>query len=197
MQTQNSMPAGEQPWPRPAIAWYAVAILVIAFIFSFIDRIIIAMLVEPLKQDLGLTDTQIGWLQGLAFAVFYAAVGLPIGRWADRYSRRTIIGWGIFLWSLMTAVCGLARNFLELFLARVGVGVGQAALSPAAYSMIADYFPREKLGRAIGVYQAGAFFGAGLSFLVGGLVIQLVGKAGALSLPWLLGGMMTRALAAA
>jgi MFS family permease len=183
MQTQNSMPAGEQPWPRPAIAWYAVAILVIAFIFSFIDRIIIAMLVEPLKQDLGLTDTQIGWLQGLAFAVFYAAVGLPIGRWADRYSRRTIIGWGIFLWSLMTAVCGLARNFLELFLARVGVGVGQAALSPAAYSMIADYFPREKLGRAIGVYQAGAFFGAGLSFLVGGLVIQLVGKAGALSLP--------------
>ncbi|MSR08453.1 MAG: MFS transporter [Gammaproteobacteria bacterium] len=183
MQTQTSTPAGEQPWPRPAIAWYAVVILVIAFIFSFIDRIIIAMLVEPLKQDLGLTDTQIGWLQGLAFAVFYAAVGLPIGRWADRYSRRTIIGWGIFLWSLMTAVCGLARNFLELFLARVGVGVGQAALSPAAYSMIADYFPREKLGRAIGVYQAGAFFGAGLSFLVGGLVIQLVGKAGELSLP--------------
>lgn len=185
MQTQNTGPAAGEPWPRPGIAWYAVAILVIAFIFSFIDRIIIAMLVEPLKQDLGLTDTQLGLLQGLAFAVFYATVGLPIGRWADRYSRRAIIGWGIFLWSIMTAVCGLARNFWELFLARVGVGVGEAALSPAAYSMIADYFPREKLGRALGVYQSGAFFGAGLSFLVGGLVIQAVAKAGPISLPLL------------
>jgi MFS family permease len=175
--------AGEAPWPRPGVAWYAVVILVIAFVFSFIDRIIIAMLVEPLKQDLGLTDTQLGLLQGLAFAVFYAAVGIPIGRWADRYSRRAIIGWGIFLWSLMTAVCGLARNFWELFLARVGVGVGEAALSPAAYSMIADYFPREKLGRALGVYQSGAFFGAGLSFLVGGLVIQAVAGAGQVALP--------------
>ncbi len=176
-------PPAAEAWPRPAIAWYAVIVLVIAFILSFIDRIIIAMLVDPLKQDLGLSDTQLGWLQGLAFAVFYAAVGLPIGRMADRYSRRAIIGIGIFLWSLMTAVCGLARNFLELFLARVGVGVGEAALSPAAYSMIADYFPREKLGRAIGVYQAGAFFGAGLSFLLGGLVIQAVTKAPGLSLP--------------
>jgi MFS family permease len=183
MPTQNAAPVRAEPWPSPGIAWYAVVILVIAFVFSFIDRIIIAMLVEPLKQDLGLSDTQIGWLQGLAFAVFYATVGLPIGRWADRYSRRAIIGWGIFFWSLMTAVCGLARNFLELFLARVGVGVGEAALSPAAYSMIADYFPREKLGRAIGVFQSGAFFGAGLSFLVGGLVIRAVSGAGELSLP--------------
>ena len=128
----------DQPWPRPAVAWYALAILVVAFIFSFVDRIILAMLVEPLKQDLGLTDTDLGVLQGLAFAVFYAAVGLPIGRLADRYSRRAIIGWGILLWSVRTAVCGLARNFWELFRARVGVGVGEAALSPAAYSMIAD-----------------------------------------------------------
>ncbi len=183
MQTQNPARSVSEPWPPPGIAWYAVVILVVAFIFSFVDRIIIAMLVEPLKQDLGLTDTQLGLLQGLAFAVFYATVGLPIGRAADRYSRRAIIGWGIFFWSLMTAVCGLARSFWELFLARVGVGVGEAALSPAAYSMIADYFPREKLGRALGVYQAGAFFGAGLSFLVGGLVIQAVAKAGAISLP--------------
>ena len=107
--------AATAPWPSSGLAWYVVVILVIAFIFSFIDRVIIAMLVEPLKQDLNLSDTQIGWLQGLAFAVFYATVGLPIGRLADRYSRRAIIGWGIFLWSLMTAVCGLARNFLELF----------------------------------------------------------------------------------
>lgn len=164
----------EQPWPSAGMAWYAVGILVVAFIFSFIDRIIIALLVEPIKADLGISDFGIGMLQGLAFAVFYALVGIPIGRWADRYSRRWIIGTGIFLWSVMTAACGLAQNFMQLFLARVGVGVGEAALSPAAYSMISDYFPRERLGRALGVYQAGAFIGAGLSFLVGGLVIGFV-----------------------
>ena len=135
MQTENPAGAAAGPWPRPAIAWYAVAILVVAFIFSFVDRSIIAMLVEPLQQDLGLSDTQLGLLQGLAFAVFYATVGLPIGRLADRRSRRAIIGWGIFLWSIMTAVCGLARNFWELFLARVGGGVGEAALSPAAWAV--------------------------------------------------------------
>jgi len=163
-----------QPWPSEKKAWYAIAILVVAFVFSFIDRIIIALLVGPIKQDLGVTDFGIGMLQGLAFAVFYATVGIPIGRWSDVFSRRWIIGIGIFLWSLMTAACGLAKGFWTLFLARVGVGVGEAALSPAAYSMIADYFPREKLGRALGVYQAGAFVGAGIAFLVGGLVIQLV-----------------------
>jgi MFS family permease len=172
-----------QPWPSTAKAWYAVAILVVAFIFSFIDRIIIALLVGPIKQDLGVTDFGIGMLQGLAFAVFYALVGIPIGRWSDVFSRRWIIGIGIFLWSLMTAACGLAKGFWTLFLARVGVGVGEAALSPAAYSMIADYFPREKLGRALGVYQAGAFVGAGLAFLVGGLVIQLVAGTENLVLP--------------
>ncbi|MFQ5636261.1 MAG: MFS transporter, partial [Gammaproteobacteria bacterium] len=173
----------EQSWPSAGKAWYAVSILVVAFIFSFIDRIIIALLVEPIKRDLGISDFGIGMLQGLAFAVFYALVGIPIGRWADRYSRRWIIGVGIFLWSVMTAGCGLAKNFWQLFLARVGVGVGEAALSPAAYSMISDYFPRHKLGRALGVYQAGAFVGAGLSFLVGGLVIRYVMGAEGLSLP--------------
>jgi MFS family permease len=173
----------DHPWPSSGKAWYAVGILVVAFIFSFIDRIIIALLVEPIKLDLGVSDFGIGMLQGLAFAVFYALVGIPIGRWADRYSRRWIIGAGILLWSVMTAACGLARNFWHLFLARVGVGVGEAALSPAAYSMIADYFPKEKLGRALGVYQAGAFIGAGMAFLVGGLVIQFVVGSDDLVLP--------------
>lgn len=179
----SSSEANQHPWPSSGKAWYAVGILVVAFIFSFIDRIIIALLVEPIKQDLGVSDFGIGMLQGLAFAVFYALVGIPIGRWADRYSRRWIIGVGIFLWSLATAACGLARNFWQLFAARVGVGVGEAALSPAAYSMIADYFPKEKLGRALGVYQAGAFVGAGISFLVGGLVIRYVMGAADLTLP--------------
>ena len=106
--------ANNQPWPSTGKAWYAVSILVVAFIFSFIDRIIIALLVGPIKQDLGITDVGIGLLQGIVFTIFYVAVGIPIGRWADRYSRRHIITIGIFLWSIMTAACGLARSFFGL-----------------------------------------------------------------------------------
>ncbi|MBT8422904.1 MAG: MFS transporter, partial [Gammaproteobacteria bacterium] len=170
-------------WPKPAVAWFGVGVLVLAFIFSIADRIIISLLVDPIKADLGLSDTQMGFMMGLAFAVFYALMGLPIGRWADKYSRRTIIGIGIALWSVMTALCGLARSFWELFLARVGVGVGEATLSPAAYSMIADYFPKEKLGRALGVYQSGAFFGVGLALIFGGLAIRFAATADDVSLP--------------
>ncbi len=151
-----------------------MAVLVVAFVLSFIDRIVIALLVEPIKADLDISDFDIGLLQGLAFAIFYALLGIPIGRLADRVSRRGIIAAGIALWSLMTAACGLARSFAGLFLARVGVGVGEAALSPAAYSMIADYFPKEKLGRALAVYQSGAMFGAGIAFLVGGAALRLL-----------------------
>ena len=170
-------------WPKPAVAWFGVGVLVVAFIFSIADRIIISLLVDPIKKDLNLTDTDMGLMMGLAFAIFYALMGLPIGRMADKYSRRTIIGVGIFLWSIMTALCGLARSFTELFLARVGVGVGEATLSPAAYSMIADYFPKDKLGRALGVYQSGAFFGVGLALIFGGLAIQFAATSDAISLP--------------
>lgn len=160
------------PWPSPFRAWYAVAILLLAFILSFVDRIVIALLVEPIKADLGISDFGIGLLQGFAFALFYALLGIPIGRLSDRVSRRGIIATGIVIWSLMTAACGLARSFFGLFLARVGVGVGEATLSPAAYSMISDYFPREKLGRALSVYQSGALLGAGIAFLLGGAAVQ-------------------------
>ena len=175
--------SSEHPWPSSGKAWYAVGILVIAFIFSFVDRIIIGLLVGPIREDLGVSDFAIGMLGGFAFAVFYAVVGIPIGRLSDRYNRKTIITLGVVVWSLLTAACGLAKNFWQLFAARVGVGVGESALSPAAYSIIADYFPREKLGRALGVYQAGAFVGAGMSFLIGGLVIGYVLGADDLSLP--------------
>ncbi len=181
--TDSNTHAGTPTWPRPAVAWFGVGVLVLAFIFSIADRIIISLLVDPIKADLGLSDTDMGLMMGLAFAIFYALMGLPIGRMADKYSRRTIIGCGIFLWSIMTAVCGLTRSFWELFLARVGVGVGEATLSPAAYSMIADYFPREKLGRALGVYQSGAFFGVGLALIFGGLAIQFASTADDISLP--------------
>jgi MFS family permease len=178
---QNS--GSEAPWPAAGRAWYAVGVLFVAVIFSFVDRIILSLLVDPIKSDLGLSDTQLGLLLGFAFAVFLAIFGLPIGRWADRYSRRMIIGVGIFLWSVMTVACGLATNFWELFFARVGVAVGEAALAPAAFSMISDLFPRQKLGRALGVYQAGAFIGAGTALLVGGAAIRLVEARGTQVLP--------------
>ncbi len=182
-QTEQPAVSGAPSWPSPVIAWFGVAVLVLAFVFSIADRIIIGLLVDPIMADLGLSDTDMGLMMGLYFALFYALMGLPIGRMADKFSRRTIIGCGIFLWSIMTALCGLARSFWELFVARVGVGVGQATLSPAAYSMIADYFPREKLGRALGVYQSGAFFGVGLALIFGGLAIRFAATADDISLP--------------
>lgn len=182
---ESSVAQGVQSpgWPSPGVAWFGVGILVLAFIFSIADRIIISLLVDPIKADLNLTDSDMGLMMGPAFALFYALMGLPIGRMVDKYSRRAIVGTGIFLWSIMTALCGLSRTFWELFLARVGVGVGEATLSPAAYSMIADYFPKEKLGRALGVYQSGAFFGVGFALIFGGLAIQFAAGSDAISLP--------------
>jgi MFS family permease len=158
--------------------WYLVFTLLLFYIFSFIDRQIISLLVEPIKRDLQVSDTQIGLLQGLAFALFYTAFGIPIGRLADRMNRKTIIGAGVVIWSLMAALCGMAKNFWQLFLARVGVGVGEAALSPAAYSMITDAFPRQKLGRAFSVYNMGIPIGSGIALLVGGLIVVAVSGAG-------------------
>ncbi|MFN3231498.1 MAG: spinster family MFS transporter [Alphaproteobacteria bacterium] len=164
-------------------AWYVVGVLMVAYTFSFIDRQILSLMVGPIKADLGISDTQIGLLQGLAFAIFYTALGFPIGRMADRRSRRGIIAWGIFVWSLMTAACGLAKSYATLFLARMGVGVGEAALSPAAYSMIADYFPKERLGTAISLYATGIFFGASLALIVGGAVVEAVMHQPTMTLP--------------
>jgi MFS family permease len=158
-------------WPRPAYAWYATFVLMLAYTLSYIDRQILSMLVGPIKADLGVSDTQIGLLQGFAFAVFYTLVGIPMGRLADRGDRRRIIAWGVFVWSLATAASGLAKSFGQLFTARVAVGVGEAALGPAAYSMIADQFPPEKRGRALGVYSMGVYLGIGLAAIICGAVV--------------------------
>jgi len=163
--------------------WYAVFILLLAYILSFVDRIIISLLVIPIQSDLGISDTQMGLLMGLAFAIFYVAIGIPIAKLSDEKSRRIIVSIGIFLWSLMTAACGLAKSFSHLFFARIGVGVGEATLSPAAYSMIADYFSENKLGRAIAVYQSGALFGGGLAFIIGGMVVNFAVNADSITLP--------------
>ena len=121
-------------WPRPAIAWYMVIVLMLAYILSFIDRVVIGLLVGPIRADLGISETQMSLLYGLVFAVFYTGVGVPIAWAIDRYNRRNIIAAGVALWSGMTALCGVARGFVELALARIGVAVGEAVLSPATYT---------------------------------------------------------------
>jgi MFS family permease len=165
-------------FPSSFAAWYSVAVLMLMYIFSFIDRTTISLIVEPMKRDLQISDTQIGMLQGLAFALLYTFLGLPIARLSDRHSRRGIIAAGVFIWSIMATLCGFARTALQLFVARIGVGVGEAALSPAAYSIITDSFPRSKLGKAFGVYNIGITIGAGVAFLVGGIVVAAVSRAG-------------------
>jgi MFS family permease len=161
----------DAPWPSRGYAWYVTFVLMLAYTLSYVDRQILSLLVEPIKQDLGITDTQIGLLQGFAFAVFYTFAGIFLGRVADRGDRRRLIAIGVFLWSLATAACGLAKTYGQLFAARVGVGVGEAALGPAAYSMLADYFPPERRGRAIGFYSMGVYLGIGLAAIIGAKVI--------------------------
>ena len=168
--TTDTAPA----WPSPGRAWWTVAVLTFTYIVSFVDRTILGLLIEPIKADLSLNDTQIGLVQGMAFGLFYAVMGLPLGWFADRTSRRGLIAAGAALWCAATAACGLAATFVQLFLARIAVGVGEAALSPAAMSIISDSFPKERRAVPIGVYAAAAALGAGLALIVGGTVIQLV-----------------------
>lgn len=164
----------QQQHKRYIYEWYVVVLCMVAYIFSFVDRQILALMIEPIKADLQLSDTQFSLLHGLAFSLFYAFMGMPIAYLADRFSRPRIIAIGIVFWSVATAACGLSKNFLQMFLARIGVGVGEAALSPSAYSMFSDLFPREKLGRAVGIYSIGSFVGGGIAFLVGGYVIAML-----------------------
>jgi MFS family permease len=154
-------------------AWYIVAVLTLANVSGFVDRQILSLLVEPIKRDLGVSDTQVSLLMGLSFAVFYSVLGVPIGRLADRSSRRAIVAIGAALWSAMTALSGLARTFGQLFVLRVGVGVGEATLGPSAVSLIADAFPRERRGTAMSVYMLGTFLGSGIAYALGAWVVGL------------------------
>lgn len=170
-------------YPSPARAWYLVTLLTIAYVFSFVDKYLPAILIEPIKQDLGASDTQMGLLLGPAFAVLYATLGLPLGWLADRTRRTTLVAAGVALWSLATAVSGLARNFSHLLLARVGVGVGDAALAPCALSLIASSFPPESRGRPVAMYVAAQSFGAGLAMLGGGAVLAWAATRSTIDLP--------------
>lgn len=181
--SDNESTGNNPDLPSNRYSWYVVGVLLLAYTVAFVDRQILSLLVQPIRRDLGISDTQIGLLAGFAFAMFYSVLGVPIAKLADRSSRRAIISIGVALWSLMTAVCGLSKNFFQLFLARVGVGVGEATLSPAAYSMMADYFPPHKLAKAISVYAMGLYGGAGLAMLTGSAVVSMVSTAGPVDLP--------------
>jgi len=155
-------------------AWYATAVLMVAYTFSFLDRQILNLMVGPIEHDLGIGDAQFAILTGGAFGIFYTLMGLPLGWLADRLSRKWIVASGIACWSVMTAACGLAGSFLQLMLTRIGVGVGEATLSPSAYSMLADYFDKARLPRAMSVYTCGIFIGAGTAMMLGGAVVSAV-----------------------
>lgn len=172
-----------EAWPGPLRAWGTVAILNLAYLVSFVDRTILSLLIEPIKADLAINDTQVSLLQGAAFAAFYVVLGVPFGWAVDRFSRTRIVGAACAFWCVMTAACGFASTFGQLFLARLGVGVGEAALSPGAASLIADLFPPQRRALAMSVYAMGASLGIGLSLLAGGLVVQAVGSAGSITLP--------------
>ena len=170
-------------YPTTVRAWCTVGILLVAYVLSFVDRQILNLLVGPIRADLGINDTQMSLLMGLSFAIFYTIAGIPLGRIADSKSRRGLIAWGVAFWSLMTAACGLAQQYWHFILCRIGVGAGEAALSPAAYSLIADSFPADRRATAISVYAMGIYLGAGMAFLLGGIVVTWANAQGPMTLP--------------
>lgn len=158
--------------PVPSYSWYALSVLVLIYVLNFVDRQILSILANDIKADLNLTDADLGFLYGTAFAVFYALFGIPLGKLADSWHRVRLMTVGLTLWSAMTAISGFARSGLELTVARVGVGVGEATASPSAYSLISDYFPARLRATALAIYSSGLYIGGGISLLIGGLVVE-------------------------
>ena len=158
-------------WPSSRLAWTTTVLLTLAYILSYIDRSILGLLIQPIKADLHISDEKVGYLIGWAFGIFYATIGLPLGWLADRARRTHIVAGGVALWSLATIASGTARSFGGLFGARMGVGVGEATLSPCAMSLIADSFPPERRGKPVGVYSAALALGAGIASLIGAAVL--------------------------
>jgi MFS family permease len=178
-------PAGREPpagaterraggYPRRSYAWTVVAILIATAVLSYTDRQVLSLLVDPIRADLGISDTQVSLLLGTAFAVVYGFAGIPLGYLADRTSRRNLIFGGVLVWSLGTLACGLSHSFGQLFAARIVVGLGEAVLSPAAISLISDYFPPSRRGTAVGCFLSGIAMGIGASILIGGSVLRVV-----------------------
>jgi len=175
----HSTAADPVPYPPLRAAWAALVLLLLAYTCSFIDRQILSLLVQPIRADLNISDTQLSLLQGISFAFFYSLLGIPFGLVADRWHRRNLIIGGLLAWSVATACCGLADTFAGMFVGRMAVGVGEACLAPAAYSLISDSFPPEQRGRALTLYSSGSYVGAGLALIAGGGVIAFSGDAAA------------------
>ena len=172
-----------EDWPSETKGWYVTFIFLFAFIFSLIDRQILNLLVIPIQNDLLLSDTQISLLQGFAFVITYVLLSVPIGRLVDKFNRIKIMISGVVIWSITTFTCGLSRNFYELLFARMGVGAGEAALSPAAWSVLADYFRPERLSFPISIYLMGPYLGAGLAMILGAYVLDLTSGREAIYIP--------------
>lgn len=171
----STPPPKEDPTYSKSYKRYVLFILTGVYAFNFIDRQILVILQQPIKDDLGLSDTQLGLLTGLAFAVLYVTLGLPIARYADNHNRKKIVSISLIVWSAMTAISGLAQNFIQLLLARVGVGIGEAGGSPPAHSIISDYYEPEKRATALSIYSTGVYIGIFLGFLIGGIIAQNYG----------------------
>ena len=171
--------------PSSRYAWYVVLVLTGMYMFSFVDRQILSLLIPSIKKDYGVSDTQIGLLVGLAFALFYTLMGLPLGRMVDTYKRRNVIAVSVAFWSLFTTLCAATRSFLTLFLTRIGVGVGEAGLGPAAYSLISDLFPKSRISTAISVFYFGLFLGSSLALVVGGITVDALARTPFISVPLL------------
>ncbi|MFT3697262.1 MAG: MFS transporter [Kofleriaceae bacterium] len=165
---------GEEAPPTPRYRNYVLAILVVVYTLNFLDRQVLGILVAPIKKELDLTDSQVGLMGGLAFGSLYATMAIPLAWLADRGSRRRIMAWSLALWSAFTAVCGLTHSFVQMFLARVGVGIGEAGGVAPAYSTISDYFPKEQRARALSVYSLGIPIGSALGILAGGLIAKAI-----------------------
>jgi MFS family permease len=167
-------------YPTRSYAWFVVVLLIGTAILSYTDRQVLSLLVDPIRHDLGISDSQISAVFGMAFGIVYGVAGVPFGFFADRTSRRNLILFGVAVWSVGTVACGYAHNFNELFAARMVVGIGESILSPAAISLISDYFPPSRRGFAVGCFLSGIAIGSGASILIGGGVLHLV-EAGALA----------------
>ena len=166
---------GSNPYASQKTTYYALGLLTVVYSFNFIDRQLLAILQESIKADLLLSDGQLGLLTGFAFAVFYVTAGIPIARWADRSNRRNIVALALFTWSFMTALSGLVQNYIQLLLARIGVGVGEAGGSPPSHSIISDIFPPQQRASALGFYSTGVNIGILFGFLFGGWLNEFFG----------------------
>lgn len=178
------MPLSERNVSERA-AWWALILLTTTYTFSFVDRQIINLLVDPIRSDLALSDSQVSFLQGLAFVLPYVLLSIPMGRVVDRANRIRVLILGIFVWTVSCVSCGAAKSFMQLSVARIGVGAGEASVTPASWSLLADYFPEERRALPVSIFLMGPYLGAGLSLILGAEVVAWASDMGRISLPLL------------